>query len=244
MKKAPTAEIIHNKILKALPPASLARLRPGLKLIELERGAIIDHVDGPIEKMYFVNRGIVSLVKTMNDGRSVEVGAVGIEGITDASALCGIDRAIIETIVQIRGEAFCVERSFLTQCIEADPALAQIMQQYVRFAYGQLAQTAACNRLHTLEERCCRWILTCHDSALQDEFSLTHEFLGVMLGAPRSSVSLVAKVLQRAGCIEYHRGMIKIVDRGGLKDAACECYFSNIAAMKQFIGAISTVNGN
>lgn len=240
MKQRMASEPVTNKLLCSLPAASLAMLMPHLDPVELPAGMVIDHVDGPIEKLFFVNRGLVSLVKVMQDGRTVEVGAVGIEGVTDPNALFGIDRAVIETMVQVPGTAFSIDRTILKHSLEHDPVVARAMQQYARYAYGKLAQTAACNRLHTLEERCCRWVLTCHDSALCDTLPLTHEFLGMMLGAPRSSVSLVAKVLQRAGCIDYSRGMMRVVNRASLADAACECYFSGIAAMKQFLGSIST----
>lgn len=240
MKIANPSITINNKILKSLPQASLELVLPALQFVELHAGANIDHVDGPIDKMFLINQGIVSLVKVMRDGRSVEVGAVGIEGVTDSFALFGIDRAVVDSMVQIPGMGFSISREYLRHLMKKDHVLERVMQQYSRFAYGQLAQTAACNRLHTLEERACRWILTSHDSALTDAFPLTHEFLGMMLGAPRSSVSLVAKVLQRAGFIEYKRGMMKILNRRGLEDAACECYFENIAEMKRCFGSIST----
>jgi CRP-like cAMP-binding protein len=229
---------INNKLLRSLPEKSLERIVSALELVELRSGQTIDHVDGPIESLYFINSGIVSLVKIMRDGRAVEVSAVGIEGVTDSHALFGINPAVVESMVQVPGNAFKASREFLRLQMLEDPALANIMQRYARYAFGQLAQTAACNRLHTLEERCCRWILTSHDSAMNNTFPLTHEFLGMMLGAPRSSVSLVAKILQRAGCIEYRRGKLTIRDRRGIEDGSCECYFDNIAELKRTLGSI------
>ena len=229
-------EPVNNRLLLALPSETLARLKPEMELILTESGAVIDHVDGVIEHLYFVNRGIVSLVKVMHDGRSVEVGAVGVEGITDSSALFGVDVAITETMVQVPGSAFRVSRAFLSRELEGDRALRRMMERYWRFAFGQLAQTAACNRLHTLEERCCRWLLTSHDSALADTFPLTHEFLATMLGTTRSSVSLTAKVLHRAGCIDYIRGVVTIVDRAGLEETACECYAETAIEMNRLFG--------
>ena len=230
------SEPINNRLLLALPPETLGRLKPEMELIPTESGAVIDHVDGLIEHLYFVNRGIVSLVKVMHDGRSVEVGAVGVEGITDSNALFGVDVAITETMVQVPGSAFKVSRAFLSRELENDKALRRMMERYWRFAFGQLAQTAACNRLHTLEERCCRWLLTSHDSALADTFPLTHEFLATMLGTTRSSVSLTAKVLHRAGCIDYTRGIVTIVDRAGLEETACECYAETAIEMNRLFG--------
>jgi CRP-like cAMP-binding protein len=185
---------------------------------------LIDHVDAPIEYLYFVNRGLVSVVKTMQDGRTVEIGAVGIEGVTDANALFGLGTAVLETIVQVPGSALRIRLGTLRQEMENDDALRITMQGYARFAFGQLAQTAACNRLHSLEERCCRWLLIAHDSALADTFPLTHEFMAMMLGVRRSGVSIAASMLRKAGLIEYARGRITIKDRPGLEEASCECY--------------------
>jgi CRP-like cAMP-binding protein len=217
---------MRNRLLRALPSATLDRLRPALTPIAMSRGEAIDRVDGPIENLYFVNRGFVSLIKTMHDGRSVEVGGVGIEGMTDPSSLFGVETAVLDTVVQIPGSAFRIRRDILAQEMSVDPALSQLMQSYHRFAYGQLAQTAACNRLHSLEERCCRWLLIAHDNALEDTFPVTHEFLAIMLGVQRSGVSIAAGILRRAELIDYTRGGVTILDREGLEACACECYGS------------------
>jgi CRP-like cAMP-binding protein len=227
------AALITNRILLALPASTLERIRSALGLIETARGQIIERVDTPVRDLYFVNRGLISLVKTMKDGRTVEVGAVGIEGVTGSTALFGIDTAVIENIVQIRGTAFRIGRDHLEQIMATDAPFREIMQKYARFTFGQLAQTAACNRLHSLEERCCRWLLVCHDNALSDTFRLTHEFLAMMLGVQRSGVSITAALLQRAGLIQYTRGEVTIVSRTGLEDAACECYASTNDALDE-----------
>jgi CRP-like cAMP-binding protein len=229
-------EPITNRLLLALPPETLGRLLPEMEMIHTQSGAVIDHVNGPIEHLYFVNRGIVSMVKVMRDGRSVEVGAIGLEGITDSSALFGVDVAVTETMVQVPGSALKVGRAFLGRQLEQDRRLRRMMERYWRFAFEQLAQTAACNCLHTIEERCCRWLLTSHDSALADTFQLTHEFLATMLGTTRSSVSLTAKLLQRAGYIDYVRGIVTVVDRAGLEETACECYAETSAKMNRLFG--------
>lgn len=217
-------EGIANRLLLSLPAATFHRLSPALELLHTERGQVIDHIDTPIEYMYFVNRGLVSVVKTMRDGRTVEVGAVGIEGVTDSNALFSIDRAILETIVQIPGSAFRIRRDLLRNEMSSDETLHEMMQKYARFAFTQVLQTAACNRLHSLEERCCRWLLIAHDNALSDTFPLTHEFLAMMLGVQRAGVSIAANLLKRAGLVEYARGRVTVMDRAGLEDAACECY--------------------
>lgn len=234
-------EAIFNCILRSLPAATMERLWPALEPLATRQHQVIDHVDGPIEYLYFINRGLVSLIKVMDDGRMVEVGAVGIEGVTDPNALFGIDKAVIETVVQIPGGAFRIRREMLGRELERDAALRRVLEKYARFAYGQMAQTAACNRLHSMEERCCRWLLVCHDSALADTFPLTHELIATMLGGQRTAVTLVAKALQRAGLIDYSRGQLTIVDRGGLEEEACECYGAIRAQLQDLFPALERV---
>jgi len=160
----------------------------------------------------------------MRDGRIVEIGAVGVEGVTAPHALFGIDQAILEAMVQVPGSAFRIETDVLRREMVRDGAFAQLMQNYARFAIRQLAQTTACHRLHHIAERCCRWLLIAHDSALSDTFFLTQEFLAMMLGAQRAGVSTAASFLQKSGLVEYKRGRITIINRAGLEAAACECY--------------------
>jgi len=227
---------ITNRILGSLPRATLKRILPDLEPLSTVRGQVIDQVDRPIEYLYFINRGLVSFVKTMQDGRTVEVGAVGIEGITDPNALFGIDKAIVGSIVQIPGTALRIRRAILLREMAMDDALREMMHKCARFAISQLVQTAACNRLHTLEERCCRWLLIAHDSALAKSFPLTHEFLAMMLGVQRAGVSVAARFLQKAGLIQYTRGRVTITDQSGLEDAACECYGAKRAELEKLFG--------
>ena len=215
---------ISNRILRSLPRATLKRILPALEPVNTVRGQIIDQIDRPIEYLYFVNRGLVSFVKTMQDGRTVEVGAVGILGVTDPNALFGIDKAIVGSLVQIPGTALRIRRDVLIREMAQDDALRETMHKCARFAISQLVQTAACNRLHTLEERCCRWLLIAHDSALAKSFPITHEFLAMMLGVQRAGVSVAARYLQKAGLIQYTRGHVTVTNQAGLEDAACECY--------------------
>ena len=172
----------------------------------------------------------------MRDGRSVEIGAIGIDGITDPYALFGIDEAVVETMVQIPGTAFRIKRDVLIYQFQTDTALHEIIQKYRRLNLSQIVQTAACNRLHTLEERCCRWLLIAHDSALSDSFPMTHEFLAIMLGTQRSGVSLAAKALQNKKLISYSRGRMTISNRSGLEKEACECYASIRAERDRLFG--------
>ena len=217
MTKHPASRNIANRILLALPPRTLDELLPSLNWVELARGQIICRAGTPVEHVYFVNRGLTSLIRAMRDGRTAEVGAIGIEGIAGLSALFGFDRAILDTIVQIPGEAFRIRETSLRDAMSRSKPVQMLLQHYLQWAISQIAQTAACNRLHSLEERCCRWLLIAHDSARSDTFSLRHEFFALMLGVQRSSVSLTAGILRKAGFIDYHAGRMTIVDRAGLE---------------------------
>lgn len=217
-------EGVANRILLSLPPATFEQMRPALEHVTTGQGQVLNHVDAPTRYLYFINRGLVSLVKTMRDGRTVEIEAVGIEGIADPNALFGIERAILDSVVQIPGSAFRIRHDVLNRQLETDGALQAALQKYTRFLIGQLAQTAACNRLHSLEERCCRWLLIAHDNAFADDFPLTHQFLATMLGVQRVGVTIAANLLRKAGLIRYTRGRMTITNRAGLEEAACECY--------------------
>lgn len=215
---------LGNRILLALPPATLQRIAPQLEPVALQEGQVIYHPDSTIKKLYFVNRGLVSLVRTMRDGRSVEIGTVGIEGVTGLAALFGIESATLECIVQVPGTALCGSPEILRAEMGRHRSLELVLHRYYHLVVSQIAQTAACNRLHSLEERCCRWLLIAHDSARSDSFPITHEFLAMMLGVQRAGVSIAASALQQAGLIRYARGRMTITDRHGLEAAACECY--------------------
>ena len=226
-------ESLHNRFLLALPKAARERLWPSLHRVALLQGEAIGHVDGPIPWIYFVDQGFVSIVKTMQDGRSVEIGGVGIEGLTTPNALLGSRAsALMETMVQVPGSAFRIERAVLKREMEADPVLAQMVEDYARFMVWQIAQTAACNRLHSMEQRCCRWLLIAADNSRSRQFSLTQEFLAIMLGVHRPGISMIARTLKKAGLIDYSRGQVTILDRAGLKEEACECYAAGHAEIQ------------
>ena len=225
--RAPTtfpSDGIANRLLISLPKASLKRLQPALELRVTARGNVIKRVDRPVEHYYFVNRGLFSLVKTMKDGRSIEIGVIGIEGFTSPHTLFGLNKAATDAIVQIPGEAFRIRRDDLMRFMAEDAFLRNTLEKYAHFAQSAIAQTAACNRLHLLESRCCRWLLISHDSARSDTFLLTHEFLAMMLGVQRTGVSVAANFLQKSGLIRYLHGKMTITNRAGLEEATCECF--------------------
>lgn len=213
-----------NRILGALSREARADLWPHLERVEMHQGHIYNSVNSTIRHLYFIERGMVSLVKIMRDGRTVEIGAVGIEGVADPSGIFDTERAILESVVQIPGSALCIERRVLKEKMAHNFEIMRMMQRYAAVALSQFMQTAACNCLHSIDRRCCRWLLTAHDSALADTFPVTQEFLAMMLGVQRASVSIAAQTLQRAGLIDYTRGRVTIVNRQRLEEAACECY--------------------
>ena len=217
-------ELKRNRLLAALPDDVLEELAPSLKPVILKRGAVLYQVGDRVDHVIFVTRGIVSLVRTMRDGRMVEVGGIGAEGVAGINALFDVDTALFETFVQVPGEGYRVPVKLIRQLMETYPDVHDTMEAYVHVVLAQISQTAACNRLHSTEERCCRWLLVCHDSSNGNEFHLTQEFLSVMLGVRRASVTQVAGALQKAGLIRYQRGQMTILDRERLEQKACECY--------------------
>ena len=140
-----------------------------------------------VEYAYFVDSGLISLIKMMEDGRSVEVAAVGTEGMLGLFAVYGFGRALVDHIVQVPATALRIERGKLQNAVTKHAALRRVMTRYLLLIAEQLAQVSACNRLHSLRQRCCQWLLTAHDNAMSDQFQLTHEFLASLLGAQRTS---------------------------------------------------------
>ncbi len=215
---------IANFALLSLPQATLKRIRPALERRDTKRGEIVQRADTPFEFVSFIDGGLVSLVKDMRDGRTVEVAAVGIEGIVAPCALLGLSRSVVDAIVEIPGAVWRLKHNVLRREIERDSALRTLIGKYVHFSIIQLVQIAACNRLHHIDERCCRWLLTAQDNAASDTFPLTQEYLAMLLGVQRGGVTEVAHALQEKGLITYRRGMVTIRNRAKLEAMACECH--------------------
>ncbi len=213
-----------NRFVAALPEPVSRSVAPQLEPMTFRRGLVLGRAGAPLDQLYFPDRGMVSLVKAMQDGRTVEVGAVGIEGVVGVASLLGMEETAFETIVQVEGSGWCLKAPILRSAMEHSPALKQLVLRYMYYTVNRLAQTAACNRLHTVRERCCRWLLTAHDSAHASTFTLTHEFLALMMGVNRPWLTLTVRGLQRQGIIAYQRASISIRDRRALEEGSCECY--------------------
>lgn len=207
---------------RPLPRAEINRLKPHLSLVTLEQEKTL--LDGKASHAYFMEQGIASVVVTVNDGDTVEVGIIGIDGIVGLPILLGTDSGPGRTFVQIAGSAFRIKADILKQEFERGGELRRHLQRYMQGFMVQTAQTAACNRLHNIEERLARWLLSCRDRTDSDQLRLTHDFLGQMLGAPRTTVTLAAGLLHRAGLIDYLRGVVTVKNRSALEETACECY--------------------
>ena len=214
----------RNRILAALPPEDFDRFSPALQAVPLSLRQVIHDVSSPIEHVYFVEQGVGSILTIMADGSAIEVGMIGSEGMVGVSAVFGSATSGQHVIVQIPGTALRMDAA---RCKAAFDESAAVRMAVLRFATALMnlsAQTAACNRLHSIEQRCARWLLMAHDRIQSDIMPMTHEFLASMLGVRRAGVTVTAGELQRSGLIRYHHGQITIRDRDGLQATACECY--------------------
>ncbi|HUZ69738.1 MAG TPA: Crp/Fnr family transcriptional regulator [Candidatus Saccharimonadales bacterium] len=187
-----------------------------------------------ITSVYFPLDGVVSLVTPLADGNIVEVATIGNEGMVGVPLVAGGSLAV-RAISQVGGRTLRMDASTFIAELERLPGFRKLIQRYVQALFGQISQAAACNRLHSNEERLSRWLLMSHDRVGVDSFPITHEFLGQMLGSRRATVTLSAGLLQAAGLIRYHRGRVTIVDRAGLEGVSCECYGIIKAALDRVV---------
>lgn len=213
-----------NRLLAALPKEEYERLLPYFELVSLELKQMLYVPNEPIEYTYFVNNGIVSLLTLMENGEAIEVATVGNEGMVGLPIFLGASTIPGEAFSQIPGTAMRMKSDVFKREVTPGCAMYGLLQRYTQTLFNQIAQSAACNRLHSIEERFCRWMLMTQDRVGGSEFPMTHEFLGQMLGVRRASVSVTAAVLQKAGIIQYNRGKMRIIDSPQMENIACECY--------------------
>jgi CRP-like cAMP-binding protein len=215
---------VSSLILLSISDRDYGSLRPHLEYISLPNHLVLHEAGAKLEFAYFPNRGLISLVVVMKDGRTAEAGIVGNEGFTGTLAAVGLSRSPLHTVVQITGDGFRVEVGALQSTLESAPQLQLMLSRYAAIRGMQVAQTAACNRLHDIGQRLARWLLMTQDRVDSGSLPITHDFLATMLGTDRPSVSEAAGVLQKKKLIEYTRGAVKIVNRRKLENSACECY--------------------
>jgi len=217
--------LIENQLLAALSADIYQRrLLPHLEKVSLTlRQALYDAGD-PINDVYFPHQALLSLISKLKGGYSVEVGMVGGEGMVSTSAFMGGDTMPYQIIVQGSGSAMKMPAAVLREEFNRGGPLQTSLLRYTQALHIQVSQTAACNRVHSVDERLARWLLMTHDRIKSDQMELTQEFLSTMLGMERSGVTIAAITLQEAGLIKYSRGKITVLDRAGLERASCECY--------------------
>jgi CRP-like cAMP-binding protein len=215
---------IENRLLAALPSEVKARLLPNLERVSLPFKEVLYKSRELIEYVYFPNHGVVPLLTLLEDGTLAEVGLVGNEGMVGLSVLLGIEATPFKAIVQVRGEAMRMKADVFKDLVNPDSPLYSLLLRYTHALMFQISQSAACNSHHSVEERCCRWLLMTRDRVQSDQFPITHEFLSQMLGVRRASITVVAGMLQKAGLIRYSRGQMTIEDRQGLLAVTCQCY--------------------
>jgi CRP-like cAMP-binding protein len=214
----------RNRLLAALPPDELARLWPQLERVELRAGQALYVANDPIQAVLFPEAGWISTLCTFQDGDSVDVGLVGREGMLGLPVILSKDRAGFDLMVPYPATALRMNAAVFRQEMNQLPSFHTILLRYAWARHFQMAQTAACNQRHKVEQRLARWLLKAHDRADGDTFPMTHEVLAMMLGVRRAGVTVAAGILQKAGLIRYSPGRVTISDRVGLESAACECY--------------------
>lgn len=224
MRTDSSGKAVMNSILLEVPEAEYALLRPHLETVELPQYQVLFEPSEKIEFAYFPNEGMTSLVVTVSDGRSVEVGIVGKEGMVGTPLAAGLQSSPCQAIIQIAGCGLRIKAEVLQDALLAAPELRLSLNRYALRQGIEVGQIAACNRLHEIEQRLARWLLMCQDRVDSACLPLTHEFLAEMLGTARPTVTLASGVLQRAGLIENLRGRVRIINRKQLEGAACECY--------------------
>ncbi|MEH1848366.1 MAG: Crp/Fnr family transcriptional regulator [Nostoc sp.] len=215
---------MENQLLAVLLPEEYSRLAPYMDVVYLEFRQELYLPNQPIEYVYFLNYGVASLLTVMMDGSAIEVATVGNEGMVGLPVFLGADMIPGECFIQVAGSALRMRVDAFKTHVTPNSQLYNLLQRYTQTLFNQIAQSTACNRLHSIEQRMCRWLLMTADRVETDTFSLTQEFLSIMLGVNCSTVSLNASILQKAGLINYSRGQITILDRLGLENITCECY--------------------
>jgi len=225
-----------NHFLGCLAASDRSLLTPYLSCERLRTGALLQRADEPITHAYFPRSGILSLVVILSDGAMVEAALAGANTVLGAVAALGGETSLATLTVPVGGAADRIAAGDLKRCADESDTLRLALRQHAHALLAQTLQIGACNAVHTVEQRLCRWLLQCRDLLQSNTLPLTHEFLAAMLGVRRSSVSLAAGELQKAGLVNCRRGMVEVLDPDGLKHTACECYRAITDKMERLTG--------
>jgi CRP-like cAMP-binding protein len=215
---------IRNKLVASLPEKEFALVQNHLEFLDLPDHLVLHEAHDETKYIYFPNSGMISLVIAMQDGKTVEVALVGREGATSIAAASGSNRTPIREVMQIGGNGYRMRIDELRKILSEAPQLKHRLSRYSLMLNMQMAQTAACNRLHDIEQRLARWLLMAQERVESSLLLITHDFLATMLGTDRPTVSSTAGVLQKLGIINYRRGAVTILDTQKLQGFACECF--------------------
>lgn len=215
---------MQNRLLTALPSADHGLVWPYLTPIDLERGCLLYDPGDPIDTVYFPLDGVISLMTLMENGAAIESATIGPEGALGLMAAVSPRQSLSRAIVQTPCRAVRISAGQLHEAWEKSPAIRILVDKHTEALFGHAIQSVACNALHSVEARFCRWLLTCHDRISTNTVALTQEFLADMLGVQRTTVTAVARALQKRDYIRYRRGIVDIIDRPGLEAMTCECY--------------------
>lgn len=213
-----------NRLLAALPTDDYERLRPQLHDVSFSLGEVVYEVGGQLDYVFFPTTSIVSLVYTMENGASAEMGLTGNDGVVGIALFMGGGTMPNRAVVQSAGGAVRMKAKVLQDEFARGGEFQRLLLRYTQALITQISQTAVCNRLHSVEQQLCRWLLLSHDRIPSDELVMTHELIADMLGVRREGVTVAAGRLQDEGAISYIRGRIQILDRQKLEDTVCECY--------------------
>jgi CRP-like cAMP-binding protein len=225
-----------NLLLASLPADMLAALMPKMTEVVLASRQSLYGADAIIDSVYFPDSGMVSLIANLDNGMQAEVGIVGREGVVGTSLIAGVDTSYVEAMVQMPGAARRLSAADFRLEFNTNTVFRGLLLRYNEALATQAMQTAACNGRHDLEQRLARWLLTTHDRSDRDDLPLTQEFMAMMLGVHRPSITIAAGILQRAGLIRYGGGRISILDRSGLEQTSCECYAAVRKRFKTLLG--------
>lgn len=231
-----TQEEVANVILASLPAAEFEELSPSLERVSFATGETLFEVEAAQGRVYFIESGLLSLIATLEDGASIEVAALGREGLAGLVMLLGADAAAHTALAQIGGDALCLRTESAREAFRRLPAFQSRVLAYTRMLMSHVTQTAACNTLHTVEQKLARWLLMCSRRIESDTIPLTQEFLSHMLGVRRSGVTVAVGILEQAGLVSHSRGTVAVTDPEGLRGVSCECIRVLTDEFEEFVG--------